>query len=982
MLKMNKSNRLWRRTLRAVTWGGSLLCLFSGTAAAQVPTFTDFEGFTPNVSVDGQGGWKATNPGWDEEVVDDGFGNMAWRVSNAVISGSFGDQPFAPASDLYAGESGSEHVFDNAGPVTNHFFASFDFWSVTGAPQPGLDVTISPDDGAGARQSFLSIEDNGTGIDIDFFDTSNNHAVTNANGGFDLTVVSTGLSYATHHNVAFDITFVDGNVIDGGSNVFGNDIVKIFVDGVLVHTGTTWESYWWTTTEGQTPPSSRAIDTLLFRLSTSGASAGVLGNGYFFDNVFISTDCPEDFQGFETDLDGWEVFSSPSFFATRVPSGTDGVTSATGAWHATGSAMDGVQPAGNWGGYGGHCDCASSSCGGTEFPQHGYTTVIDIYLDMAGGWATDTRFDFSSAINKPDGFHRRDFIFNAGFYEAADPAAPGSGTDRFIVSASNNSGQPPFNPPALPVAITATGWYTFEHRFYAAAGNVLAVDLTITDTSGAVMGSWTRSDPSDIVGSTVGGNRYAWFATNEFDDIAFDNAGRFTGGTAELVLSAGDCQDDAFPGEAGYQIEVELEMLNLTSLVSGFQSFVEYPMGTLTYRGDLSSYTGSPFPLHISLIGQADDGLLELDGTEAAGGGVGTTADALLATLVFDVTVPTCVATLPASFEVGGSFASELSFGGSALATTLTDASAITLDDTPPVLTPCPADITQSADAGSCVGAVVTWTDPTATDDCDPSPTVVCSPPSGSTFGIGTTMVTCTATDACGNESSCDFDVTITATNDVDIVVELPGSQAASRCIHFQMDDCGAIADVSLSFTGSVPAVATVTIQVPCGVWTEICAKDEQHTQWDTSTLTLVGAKYVADTTLVLDGGDTDNDGDIDINDVTLLLAQFGDLAAAGGCPWDGVTKDADFSNNGAVAAEDYNIMVASWLSMSGCACTLPLVVGDRGETRQWVRVHDDITLAADLTGDGRVDVRDVELFELQQRLSGELSKRMRASQR
>ena len=47
-----------------------------------------------------------------------------------------------------------------------------------------------------------------------------------------------------------------------------------------------------------------------------------------------------------------------------------------------------------------------------------------------------------------------------------------------------------------------------------------------------------------------------------------------------------------------------LAMLNLTSLTSGFQAFVEYPMGALMYRGDLSSYSGSPFSLHISPINQ------------------------------------------------------------------------------------------------------------------------------------------------------------------------------------------------------------------------------------------------------------------------------------------------------------------------------------------------------------------------------------------
>jgi hypothetical protein len=37
----------------------------------------------------------------------------------------------------------------------------------------------------------------------------------------------------------------------------------------------------------------------------------------------------------------------------------------------------------------------------------------------------------------------------------------------------------------------------------------------------------------------------------------------------------------------------------------------------------------------------------------------------------------------------------------------------------------------------------------------------VCVPPSGSFFPRGTTLVNCTATDATGNQSNCQFPVTV-----------------------------------------------------------------------------------------------------------------------------------------------------------------------------------------------------------------------------
>jgi hypothetical protein len=49
----------------------------------------------------------------------------------------------------------------------------------------------------------------------------------------------------------------------------------------------------------------------------------------------------------------------------------------------------------------------------------------------------------------------------------------------------------------------------------------------------------------------------------------------------------------------------------------------------------------------------------------------------------------------------------------------------------------------------------------TATDNCGGVPVVVVTPPSGSTFPVGTTTVNATATDACGNPSRCSFKVTV-----------------------------------------------------------------------------------------------------------------------------------------------------------------------------------------------------------------------------
>lgn len=79
-------------------------------------------------------------------------------------------------------------------------------------------------------------------------------------------------------------------------------------------------------------------------------------------------------------------------------------------------------------------------------------------------------------------------------------------------------------------------------------------------------------------------------------------------------------------------------------------------------------------------------------------------------------------------------------------------------DKTGPVLTACPSDITINSEA-DC-SASIAWHSPIATDACG-DVTLTESIPSGSKFQVGTTSVSITATDKCGNSSNCTFNVTV-----------------------------------------------------------------------------------------------------------------------------------------------------------------------------------------------------------------------------
>ena len=104
------------------------------------------------------------------------------------------------------------------------------------------------------------------------------------------------------------------------------------------------------------------------------------------------------------------------------------------------------------------------------------------------------------------------------------------------------------------------------------------------------------------------------------------------------------------------------------------------------------------------------------------------------------------------------------------------------VEDTVPPTLHLPVTVTREA-AGPATPVAYTAT---ASDDVDPSPTVTCSPASGSGFAVGTTHVDCTAADASGNIATGTFDVVVTDTTapaiapGVDVTAEATGPAGAS----------------------------------------------------------------------------------------------------------------------------------------------------------------------------------------------------------
>jgi hypothetical protein len=123
---------------------------------------------------------------------------------------------------------------------------------------------------------------------------------------------------------------------------------------------------------------------------------------------------------------------------------------------------------------------------------------------------------------------------------------------------------------------------------------------------------------------------------------------------------------------------------------------------------------------------------------------------------------------------------------------TTTDVMTTTTVDNPPSFANVPPGVTVEANGPS--GSTVNYTPPTASDDTDGPRPVSCTPQPGSTFPLGSTLVTCTATDLTGNQGQASFTVTVHDTTAPTLVTPGPHSVYASSALGASDSDPGVVA--------------------------------------------------------------------------------------------------------------------------------------------------------------------------------------------
>jgi hypothetical protein len=131
----------------------------------------------------------------------------------------------------------------------------------------------------------------------------------------------------------------------------------------------------------------------------------------------------------------------------------------------------------------------------------------------------------------------------------------------------------------------------------------------------------------------------------------------------------------------------------------------------------------------------------------------------------------------------------------------------VTVNDAQAPQLGCPGNIlTNTINPGDAT-VVVNFAAPQASDNC-PGVAVICAPSSGTPFPRGTTTVTCTATDAANNRTSCSFSIRVF---DYVIVDDTNGKilQMDSLTGEYFFFDCRK--GISLSGRGTVAIIACKT---------------------------------------------------------------------------------------------------------------------------------------------------------------------------
>jgi hypothetical protein len=223
-------------------------------------------------------------------------------------------------------------------------------------------------------------------------------------------------------------------------------------------------------------------------------------------------------------------------------------------------------------------------------------------------------------------------------------------------------------------------------------------------------------------------------------------------------------------------------------------------------------------------------------------------------------------------------------------------------------------------------------------------------------FPIGTTTLTWSATDSSGNIGTATRTITVANHQLLDLSMSFFGGMSAgsTRLIRVKAGADTQIVPVVFTVSGGVGSAST-TVQVPVAAnYSCVSAKDTVHSITQSAAPMVSGVRYSA--SMVIRQGDSNDDDLIDIVDFGVFLTDRGGGKAA--------DARSNFNSDALVNTADFTFLTLSFFrGGETCGAFNGAMPRERVSVRELRRTGQGELIAADLNGDGWVDLADMQLY-------------------
>ena len=484
---------------------------------------------------------------------------------------------------------------------------------------------------------------------------------------------------------------------------------------------------------------------------------------------------------------------------------------------------------------------------------------------------------------------------------------------------------------------------------FVAACSALCIASLPAQAGSASRGSATSTKISGVkIGSKV--SKGSTIVTTADETQGQGSAGDSTTGSRALVLStdAGSC---TVPGS---RVNVTASLSGVYENVVAGQIWLTWDSSKLTLNSIAAG--DAPFVVNYTINQSAGTALILASITPGSNGGPVVNAKAV-AKLAFTATGENCSgAGNKVDFFPAGTMPTIFTDGyGTTISPALTASAGFTVDGTKPVLSGA-VDVTQNADAGDGPFAVVAITKPTANDNCAGATSVsgVRSDSLALTakYPVGTTVITWSSTDACGNTGNAYSNIVVSPYNTVkfNVTYALVFNAAANREFKTsvrgdQINHNATVSGVPVAGGGCQFFVTTAPIDnYSCST-----VEDAASTLRRKGSVTDTGTVWSVDVTLV--SGDIINDELVDVLDWGAYVVR---------------NPNADLNMDGSTNASDGDIIIANFGAKGDAGCGSSFT--GSYEPIMAISVSDLVSqglvdlVGADLNNDGWLDMEDVRM--------------------